>query len=106
MSTSQKSIHKQGLNIQLTAYEILSAPEDANVPWSPWMAVATAHVYDADAVVPPLSPAQVVLAGETMRVVSRRAKGGTQAKALALALKNLLYALASDGFCDGADIKI
>jgi hypothetical protein len=82
---------------QITAYEILEPPEQPGMPPRKWMAVATAHVYDANLVVPPLTVAQTVLAGETMRAIDGRAYAETESIAMALALDRVLFQLKSLG---------
>ncbi|WP_437975840.1 hypothetical protein WMF11_50100 [Sorangium sp. So ce295] len=97
---------RRGITCQITAFEVIDAPSDPNVPARKWMAVATAHVYDPDAVVPPLTPAQTVLAGETMRVISGRSYADTEADAMALALRGLLFELTAKGFSANHDVKL
>ncbi len=97
--------YKRGVTCQITAFEVLDAPVDPDVPTHKWMAVATAQVYDPDIVVPLLTPAQVVLVGETMRVVSGRASADTEAMAMAMALEVLLFQLTAMGFSANFDVK-
>ncbi|CAN5392673.1 hypothetical protein BH09PAT4_BH09PAT4_09600 [soil metagenome] len=98
--------HRRGITCQITAFEVLEAPSDPNVPARKWMAVATAHVYDPNVVVPPLTPAQTVLAGETMRVISSRSYADTEAEAMGVALKGLLFELTAKGFSANHDVKL
>lgn len=98
--------YRRGVTCQITAFEVLDAPADPNVPTRKWMAVATAHVYDPDVVAPPLTPAQVVLAGETMRVFSSRASADTEAVAMVLALEGLLFELTARGFSANHELKL
>lgn len=51
------------------------------------------HAYDGRVEKRTLTPAQTVAAGETMRVVMGRAFGETEAMAMSLALKALLFQL-------------
>lgn len=51
-----------------------------------WLAVATAHVYDADPNPGLLTPETAILAGAVMKVVSGRGTGGTEASAIQSAL--------------------
>ncbi|MDC0741761.1 hypothetical protein [Polyangium mundeleinium] len=96
--TDSTKTHRRGISCQITAFEILDAPTDPDVPPRKWMAVATAHVYDPNMVMPPLTPAQTVLAGETMRVISSRSYADTEAEAMAIALQGLLFELTASGF--------
>ena len=98
--------HRRGMSCQITAFEVLEAPSDPNVPARKWMAIATAHLYDPHVVVPPLTPAQTVLAGETMRSISSRSYADTEAEAMALALKGLLFELTAKGFSANHDVKL
>jgi hypothetical protein len=98
--------YRRGVTCQITAFEVLDAPADPNVPTRKWMAVATAHVYDPDVVAPPLTPAQVVLAGETMRVISSRAGADTEAVAMVQALEGLLFELTAMGFSANHEVKV
>ena len=98
--------HRRGITCQITAFEVVDAPLDPDVPGRKWMAVATAQVYDPDIVVPQLTPAQVVLAGETMRVISGKSYADTEVEALALALEGLLFQLAAGGFSTNYDEKV
>jgi hypothetical protein len=98
--------HRRGVTCQLSAFEVLDAPTDPNLPSRKWMAVATAHAYDPNVVEPPLTPAQAVLAGATMRVISSRAFAETEADAMAIALKGLLFELTAKGFSANHDVKI
>ena len=97
--------HRRGLTCQISAFEILETLTDPNVPRRKWMAVATAHVYDSDVVVPHLTPVQTVLAGETMRAITARAYADTEPEAMAAALKGLLFELTAKGFSTG-DVKL
>ena len=96
--TDSTKTHRRGMTCQITAFEIFDAPTEPSMPPRKWMAVATAHVYDPNMVMPPLTPAQTVLAGETMRVISSRSYADTEAEAMAIALKGLLFELAASGF--------
>lgn len=98
--------HRRGITCQVTAFEVLEAPIDPSVPPRKWMAVATAHVYDPNIIVPPLTPAQTVLAGETMRVISSRSFADTEAEAMLIALKGLLFELTAKGFSANHDVKL
>jgi hypothetical protein len=104
--TDSTKTHRRGITCQITAFEILEAPTDPNVTPRRWMAVATAHLYDPNHVVPPLTPAQTVLAGETMRVISSRSYADTEAEAMAVALKGLLFELTAKGFSANHDVKL
>lgn len=97
--------YRRGVTCQITAFEVLDAPADPDVPAHKWMAVATAHVYDPDIVVPLLTPAQTVLVGETMRVFSSRASADTEAVAMAMALEGLLFELTARGFSANHEVK-
>jgi hypothetical protein len=85
--------YRRGTTCQISAFEVLEAPRDPDHPPRTWMAVATAHVYDVNAEAPPLTPAQVVLAGQTLQVVTARAFADTEAEAMTLALKALQFQL-------------
>ena len=98
--------HRRGVTCQITAFEVLDAPTDPDVPAHKWMAVATAHVYDPDIVVPLLTPAQTVLVGETMRVISSRAGADTEAVAMVQALEGLLFQLTAGGFSANHELKV
>ncbi len=104
--TNSTRTYRRGTTCQITAFEILEAPTDPNVPARKWMAVATAHVYDPNIVVPLLTAAQTVLAGETMRPISSRSYADTEAEAMAIALKGLLFELTSKGFSANHDVKL
>lgn len=94
--TDRSDEFKRGITCEITAFEILNPPPppDPRFATVKWMAVATAHVYDPDLIVPPLTRETTVLAGETMRVISSRSHAQTQA---AIALNGLLYQLAAIG---------
>jgi hypothetical protein len=98
--------HRPGVTCQITAFEVINPPADPEVASRKWMAVATAHVYDPNHMVPRLTPAQTVLAGETMRVISSRSSADTEAVAMALALKGLLFELTAQGFSANHDVAL
>ena len=98
--------HERGVTCQITAFKVLDAPPNPNGPPRTWMAVATAHVYDPDIEAPPLTREQVVLSGDTMRVISARSYGETEANAMRLALENLLFQLTARGFSANHDVKL
>ena len=97
---------RRGITCQITAFEVSDPPVDLNVPTAKWHAVATAQIFDPVAEVEPLTPAQVVLAGETMKIVSGKACAPTEALAMADALKALLFELTAKGFSENHDVEI
>lgn len=88
---------RRGMTCQVTAFEVLDAPSDPVLPPRRWMAVATAHVYDPEVIVPALTPAETVIAGETMRVISSRGFAEFEVNAMTVAIQGLLYTLAPMG---------
>jgi hypothetical protein len=98
--------YRRGVTCQVSAFEVIDAFVELGMPARRWMAVATAHVYDPDVVAPPLTSAQVVLVGETMRVLSSKSSAGTEAEAMALALKGLLFELTANGFSANHEVKL
>jgi hypothetical protein len=98
--------YRRGVTCQISAFEVPNPPLDPDAAGRKWMAVATAHVYDPNLVVPPLTPAQTVLAGETMRAISSRAFADAESDAMALALKGLLFELTAKGFSANHDVKL
>lgn len=83
--------HRRGVTCQISAFEVPNPPSDPNAQARKWMAVATAHVYDANIKVPGLQPGQEALACETMRVLNGRAFADTEAQAMRAALEGLLF---------------
>lgn len=98
--------HRRGISCQISAFEVSNPPSDPNATGRKWMAVATAHVYDPNVRVPGLQPGQEALAGETMRVLSGRAFGDTEAQAMTAALEGLLFELTGKGFSANHDVKL
>lgn len=98
--------HRRGVTCQITAFEVPNPPSDPDAAGRKWLAVATAHVYDPNVVVPGLKPEQVALAGETMRVIDGRAFADTEADALAAALRGLLFQLTAKGYSANTDVKL
>jgi hypothetical protein len=98
--------HKRGITCQITAFEVPDPPSDPDSLARKWLAVATAHIYDPNIMVPGLKPGQATLAGETMRVVEGRAFADTEAKALVTALEGLLLQLAAKGYSSSDDVKL
>ena len=99
-------IYRRGVTCEITAFEVPNPPTDPDSPNRKWLAIATSHVYDPNAKAPPLTPAQVPLAGETMRVIQGKGFADTEATALATALKALLFQLTAGGFSENHDVKL
>src|ERR1043165_8486280 len=76
----------------VSGFEVPASPA-APTAQTKWLAVATAHYYDAGHRVPGLTPAQVVLTGEAMRVVEGRAYGDSVEDAMVTALRALFFQL-------------
>jgi hypothetical protein len=98
--------YRRGVTCQITAFEVADPPSEPNTTGRKWLAVATAHVYDPNVVVPGLKPGQEVLAGETMRVIDGRAFADTEAQAMVAALEGLLFQLTARGYSANHDVKL
>ena len=98
--------YRRGTACHISAYEVPNPPSEASAAARKWLAVATAHVYDANVRVPGLPPGQEALAGETMRVFSGRAYADTEAQAMRAALEGLLFELTANGFSTNDDVKL
>jgi hypothetical protein len=98
--------YRRGINCQISAFEVPNPPSDPDAVGRKWLAVATAHVYDPNVKVRGLAHDQVALAGETMRVLSGRAYGDTEAKAMRTALDALLFELTAKGYSTNHDVEL
>lgn len=98
--------HRRGVTCQITSFEVTDPPADPVAAGRKWLAVATAHVYDPNVVVPGLKPGQEATAGETMRVIDGRAFADTEAQALAAALEALLFQLTARGYSANHDVTL
>jgi hypothetical protein len=90
--------HRRGMTYQVTAFCLDDPPQDGVTVPQPWMAVATAHVFDRHVKVNGLTPAGVILSGEAMRIISGKASAASEAEAVEAALQALLFQLAAQGF--------
>lgn len=90
--------HKRGAVCQVTAFEVLVTSSESNPESHSWFAIATANVYDPDVKAKSLTPEQAALVGETMRTLTGRASGATEALAMVAALNALLFELKAKGF--------
>lgn len=97
--------YRRGITCHISAFEVPNPPLDPNADARKWLAIASAHVYDTNARPPGLTPEQAVLAGETMRVLTGRAFGDTEAQAMSAALDGLLFELTGKGFSANHDVK-
>ena len=95
--------HKRGMTYQVTAFRIDDPPQDGVTGPQPWMAVATAHVFDPRTEVKGLTPAGVILSGEVMRIIDGKASAATEAAAVTAALQALLFQLKAKGFLEAGD---
>lgn len=98
--------HRRGVTCQITSFEVPDPLADPMAAGRKWLAVATAHVYDPNVVVPGLKPGQEAMAGETMRVIDGRAFADTEAQALAAALEALLFQLTARGYSANHDVTL
>jgi folate-dependent phosphoribosylglycinamide formyltransferase PurN len=89
----------RGTTCQVTSFFIEDAPTDSAFGQHPWMAIATAHVYDANVDTGgALTPEMAILAGEVMRTIHAKASSKTEAGAMTSAVRALLDALVGMGF--------
>lgn len=95
---------RRGVTCQISAFEIPNPPNDEDATARKWLAIATAHVYDANVRVEGLKPGQEALVGETMRLFNGRAFADTEAEAMRGALEGLLFELTAKGFSENRDV--
>jgi len=91
------------MTYQVTAFCLDGPPQDGVTGAQPWMAVATAHVFDRHVEVKGLTPAGVILSGEAMRIISGKASAASEAGAVVAAVQALLFQLDAQGFIDGGN---
>lgn len=105
-TNSAQEKYERGITCQVAAFRVIDPPEDPIVPTSTWIAVATCQLYDPEIEVASLTPAQVVLTGETVRTISGKASSNSEAKAMRLAINALLFELTAKGYSDNQDVEL
>ena len=95
--------HKRGTVCEITSFRVENPPSDGVTGPHVWMAIATAHVYDANVDTKGvLTPAGAVLSGAVMRVIEGRVSAATEEEALVGALTALLFQLRATGLSEAA----
>jgi hypothetical protein len=89
-----------GITCQVTAYYLQDPPDDGVTGPHPWLAVATAHMYDPHpATGAALTPDGQILAGVTMRTFEGKTTALTQQQAVQSAVAALFARLEASGLC-------
>src|SRR5437762_1584041 len=93
--------HQVGTSCFVTAFRVDAPPTVEPLPAHEWMAVATAHVYDAEQRPQGItSEEQAIMSGVVMHTVHGRGTARSQAGALRTALEGLIFQLGARGFID------
>jgi hypothetical protein len=97
--------HQIGTSCFVTAFRVDPPPAVEPIPRHEWMAVATAHVYDAQQR-PQGVPTEelAIMSGVVMQSVHGRGTARSEAGALKVALHALIFQLAARGFIDKQDV--
>ena len=85
--------HRQGTSCHIVCYEVQDPDRPGDHNARRWLGRATAHVFDANRLVPQLTPSATVLTGEVIRTFEGRSIAPTEADALREALDALLFQL-------------
>lgn len=97
---TEPNVGTPGITCQVTAYHVEHPPYDGVMGPHPWLAIASAHMYDpAPDTGGRLNADAAILAGEVMRIFQARATAKTQGQAMEAAMSLLLSRLRSSGLC-------
>lgn len=96
----QQKTGTPGLTCQVTAYYIEDPPSDGVTGPHPWLAIATAHMYDPEPDTGGrLNAETAILAGAVLRIFQARASAMTQPQAMEEAMSALFEQLQYSGLC-------